>query len=336
MRSLPVVILLLIAVRPLPAQFATTATAQPGITSGGGIFNLSNVLGGPRGAGVNAGSLHVLSLGAGGSVTVGFGEDVVDGPGADIIVFENGFVVPGTTDVFSEAVYVEVSSNGADYVRFPSRYRGPVGPLPQYGGVAPGSYSGLAGGLPVLADVTSNTIDPLDPTVAGGEAFDLTDLASAPAVLAGVIDLSAISHVRLVDVVAGLSTDSMGNPIFDNGGNGSADVDAVGAINRTSTVSAGQPEVRLWMDALGHVRLRLEDPDGLADLDGTTFMFSFNLAPVPAAVTAVFWVVDAVTATSLELRSFIALYGLGFKGMMAVSIRDLGGEFSTDQFALQG
>ena len=207
------------------AQFATHVVSfQPGNTGGGGIFVPTNVLGGPRGAGRGAGSFHVLSLGTGGSVTVGFAESVVDGPGVDLIVFENAFFTLGTKNTFSEVAYVEVSSNGVDFLRFPTRFAGiirtptitrgsTISPF-TYGAQPAGSYEGMTGAMPVLANVAMNTIDPLDPTVAGGEAFDLADLAQEPLVLPGIVDLQSTDFVRIVDL-GNIGYDSHGRVIRD-------------------------------------------------------------------------------------------------------------------------
>ena len=49
------------------SRFATQVVSFSQGGGSGGIFNTSNILGGPRGAGFGAGSLHVLTLGEGGS-----------------------------------------------------------------------------------------------------------------------------------------------------------------------------------------------------------------------------------------------------------------------------
>lgn len=114
-----------------------------------------------------------------------------------------------------------------------SRYFGPPAPPGAFGVVPIGSYSGLAGQHPVLA--TSPTADPRDVCEAEGDAFDLADLAAEPSVLAGLVDLQAITHVRRVDAVSGMSLDSSGARIFDPG-SGSADVDAVTVIHQQGLV----------------------------------------------------------------------------------------------------
>ncbi|MDA3833964.1 MAG: hypothetical protein PF495_11260, partial [Spirochaetales bacterium] len=58
-------------------------------------------------------SYDVVSLGRGGSITMTFDPPVENGNGWDFAVFENAF-----NDYNLELAYVEVSSNGNDFVRF--------------------------------------------------------------------------------------------------------------------------------------------------------------------------------------------------------------------------
>ncbi|WP_437616700.1 hypothetical protein WMF20_22420 [Sorangium sp. So ce834] len=129
----------------------------------------------PKGGGCCGGSTDVVSLGNGGTVTLGFsGNLIVDGPGPDFIVFENPFET-GPTSVFAELATVEVSQNGVDWIAFPCT-------------AAAAPYGSCAGWHPVLANPDTNILDPTDPEVAGGDAFDLADL-----------DLSFARYVRITD-----------------------------------------------------------------------------------------------------------------------------------------
>ena len=60
-------------------------------------------------------STSVVSLGDGGSATVTFASPIANGSGFDFAVFENGF-----SDTFLELGFVEVSSDGINFFRFPS------------------------------------------------------------------------------------------------------------------------------------------------------------------------------------------------------------------------
>ena len=222
-----------------PGQFQTT---NPNYN------DPARTLGGPRGGdGVNAG-LDIYNLGVGGTLTLGFAaaggtvpRAIQNGPGVDFIVSENPLenTFGGTDDVFGELLFVEVSSNGQDFARFPvvSDMPGPVGP---YDVIDPDLVSGFSGVRPVMANVdTPGSPDPFDPAAAGGDAFDLAALAAHPLVTSGVLDLQDVRFVRLVDVVGdGSLADANGNPIYDpfdyDGGfpdNNGADVDAVTVIN---------------------------------------------------------------------------------------------------------
>lgn len=209
--------------------------------TGGG--NIDPVLGGPRGEGDFAGSTHVLSLGSGGSITLGFDQIIGDGPGADFIVFENPFYLYSNPDtVYAELVFVEVSSDGQTFVRFPciSNTDGGVG---GYSGIYPENITNLAGVWPVYANVDENNIDSRDPAVAGGDAFDLHDLINKREVIDGDINLQNINYIRLVDIIGdGTSYDSYGNPIYDptTSGNNGADIDAVAIVNIGTNNAAPQ------------------------------------------------------------------------------------------------
>ncbi len=242
--------------------------------AGGGIFQPANALGAPQGV------LHVHSLGIGGDLVLGFAVPIADGPGADLIVAENPFrTSPGGIDTFAETMFVEVSSDGVHFARMPARYFGPpVAPGP-FGTVPVGTYSGLAGQTPVLATLPG--ADARDVVEAGGDAFDLADLAGDPLVVLGVVDLQAIACVRLVDVPSGQALDSRGTPILDPGA-GSADVDAVTAIHQRGLVDPSGPRVALTVAVDGTAVLRIEDPDGWQDLDPASLRAALFGIPVDA------------------------------------------------------
>lgn len=324
---------------PLAAQsrFASAVLGQSGGTGGGGINNAANALGAPQGAGLQQGSLHVHTLGVGGALTLELGVAAVDGPGCDLVVYENGFQLAGTGLVFSEGIHVEVASNGVDYARLPGRYQGPVGGFAGAPGAPWGVLSGLAGGVPVLANAHTNSIDPFNPVVAGGDAFDLADLAGHPLVLAGSLDLRAVRQVRLVDVVEGVSIDSQGAVVWDNSGAfGSADVDAVAVIQCASTVAAGQPRADLAIDAAGHLVLEISDPDGFGDLVQAQCKASWNLAPL--SLTRLRGLLPQVSTIQggIRMRSATPIAGSGRQATLSVSVVDSSGLFSVDQIALQG
>jgi len=161
----------------------------------------------------------VLSLGDGGRVTLTFSPPVADGAGADFAVFENGFATTGTA-IFAELAFVEVSSNGVDFVRFPAVSCTPAATQTgTFGTLDPRNLHNLAGKYP-----------------AGyGTPFDLAELAGSPG-----LDINRITHVRLIDVTGDVnghgSRDSAGNWINDpfptNFQTSGFDLDAVGVIHQ--------------------------------------------------------------------------------------------------------
>ena len=183
-----------------PLRFFATEVVSLTVGEGGG-FHKSDVddvvTGPPEGAGELAGSLDVVSLGHQGALIVKLGQDVIDVDGADLLVFENAFVSGPRT--FVEAVEVALSDDGETWHTFACTADAP----------AP---NGCAGFSPVYANSEENDVDPRDPAVAGGDAFDLAD-----------VGLASARYVRLVDV-----SDEPGDAGFDTGG---ADIDAVAIVN---------------------------------------------------------------------------------------------------------
>ncbi|NUO48480.1 MAG: hypothetical protein HOV80_06455 [Polyangiaceae bacterium] len=133
------------------------------------------VLGAPVGTGDMLGSLDVVTLGNGGSITLAFGGAIQDGPGPDFIVFENAFYAGGDTEApFAEIASVEVSEDGETWTAYPCT-------------ATETPFEGCAGWHPTYAG-TDPSIDPHDPETAGGEAFDLAD-----------VGLSSARFVRIID-----------------------------------------------------------------------------------------------------------------------------------------
>jgi hypothetical protein len=156
----------------------------------------------------------VFSLGDGGWITVSVAGGIANQPGDDFAVFENGFYAPG--GLYGELAFVEVSSNGADFARFPATS---LRASPVSGGstIDPTDYHNLAGKHPLNR----------------GTGFDLADLAGDPLIGQGKLDLAHIAYVRLVDVVGNGSTvDAAGRPVYDPYStpyaSGGFDADAVG------------------------------------------------------------------------------------------------------------
>jgi hypothetical protein len=181
------------------ARFATHVVSHsfgPGQSAGQDRFS-SLVLGPPKGGGADQGSTDVVSLGNGGWIVLEFaGNEIVDGPGADFIVFENPFQIQGDpSSVFAELGTVAVSEDGVTWSSFPCTAQH-----------AP--YGECSGWRVVYANPDTNQIDPTDPAVAGGDAYDLAELGVHAARyvritdradlggMNGVYDLDAVSIVH--------------------------------------------------------------------------------------------------------------------------------------------
>jgi hypothetical protein len=146
---------------------------EPGDGAGFGQGELPGVvLGAPHGGGEQAGSLDVLSLGRGGSIVLAFDPHaIVDGEGADFVVFENAFWPGGDARaVFAEPGEVSVSEDGEAWSTFPCDGEGD----------GEGHFPGCAGVTPTEKYDVHDAV-PLDPALTGGDAFDLAEVGLARA-----------------------------------------------------------------------------------------------------------------------------------------------------------
>ncbi|HSO34398.1 MAG TPA: hypothetical protein VLT33_17800 [Labilithrix sp.] len=161
-------------------RFATTVVSfTPGDCGGFGLPSMPGaVLGPPVGGGENAGSLDVVSLGFKGEIVLSAEPNaIVDGPGPDLIVFENPFLTGGRPN--AELGEVSVSDDGTTWTTFPCT----AGPGPTYGA--------CAGWHPVYS-APGNGISPIDPAAAGGDAFDLEDVGLASARFIRIRDIGSV------------------------------------------------------------------------------------------------------------------------------------------------
>ena len=162
----------------------------------------------------------VVSLGDSGVAVLTFEHPIYNADGPDFAVFENAFRNPDdAAQAFLELAFVEVSSDGINYFRFPANSLTPANIQignPDY--LTASNINNLAGKYVTMF----------------GTPFDLEELSG----IAG-LDVNSITHVRLVDVVGDISGhsshDSAGRIIndpyptpFPSCG---FDLDAVGLIN---------------------------------------------------------------------------------------------------------
>lgn len=188
-----------------------------------------------------------------GSITLAFGDldpqagvgPIRNGAGYDFVVFENGMMSQITTaagsiqgQLLAELAFVEVSSNGRDFVRFPGVSLTPAR-TGAYGTTDTTNVHNLAGKHPNAYGICLGT------------PFDLEELADHPDVASGKLDLDAVRYARIVDVPGSgdFTDDAVQNvepgtgpqwrnyvanhPIYDQWptwGSGGFDLEAVGVL----------------------------------------------------------------------------------------------------------
>ena len=198
-------------------QVGPADIAYPGL--GVANFGLPELTLGVSQTGGTIGASHVFSLGDGGFITLHFDEGIGDGIGDDFAVFENGFLDQGSGLFFGEFAFVEVSSNGVDFARFPTISL-QASLVDTFEVLDPSDYHNLAGDQPIGI----------------GTGFDLHDLWDDPLVQNATLDLTDVRFVRIVDVIGDGSTiDQSGEPIYDPYAtafaSGGFDAEAVGVLH---------------------------------------------------------------------------------------------------------
>lgn len=171
--------------------------------------------------GVPGGTMDVVSLGDGGTATLTFESPICNGTGPDFAVFENGFANAQNPDTWAlELGFVEVSSDGENFFRFPAvTYVQTETQLGNAGSIVPEQLHNFASKYGAFY----------------GTPFDLDEVEDN-----ALLDKNRITHVRIVDVVGNIDPqyatyDSEGHIINDPWPTGFAssgmDLDAVGVIH---------------------------------------------------------------------------------------------------------
>ncbi len=162
-----------------------------------------------------AGENGVVSLGDGGSATLSFSDPIKDGQGWDFAIFENGF-----SDTFLELAFVEVSSDGLNFFRFPAT-----------------SLTQDSVQVDGFGSLDATKIDNLAGKFRAnyGTPFDLNQLKNIQG-----LDINSVTQIRIIDVIGSLTKeyatyDFYGHPINDPWNtpyaSGGFDLDAVGVIH---------------------------------------------------------------------------------------------------------
>lgn len=248
---------LLLGVCPAVADPFADAVVAVAVGSLGGGGRSADVLGAPRGGGPFRGTAHTLSLGLGGRIVLDFGDNlVVDGPGPDLTVFENAFLVRGATTLapYAEPAWVSVSADGTTFRTFPCAI------------AEPPYFPGCAGVYPVFATDAATALSPttvpietlvgipiddfVPPAGSGGDSFDLAR-----------VGMAAARYVRIQG----------GSERFGLDGLGGFDLDAIAAVYSIERTGAdrdadGVPDT---IDACSAIFDPLQsdvDADGTGDL----------------------------------------------------------------------
>lgn len=160
-------------------------------------------------------SATVVSLGDGGVATLTFAKPIANGAGPDFAVFENSFLPD-----FLELAFVEVSSDGVHFFRFPSHTELQfTTQVATYGTIDCRNLNNFAGNY----------------EQGFGTPFDLSELPVSPD-----LNVNAVTHVRIIDVVGTINPafatyDSHGNIVNDPFptafASGGFDLDGVGVIH---------------------------------------------------------------------------------------------------------
>lgn len=155
---------------------------NPGLGMAGQGWPASNAIGFPDG------TYGVTCLGDGGQATVTFASPICNRPGPDFAVFENGMANAQEPDMwFLELGFVEVSSDGENFFRFPAISL--VQTDTQIGGfscIDPAQIHNFASKYGAMY----------------GTPFELDDVPDDP-----LLDKNNITHVRIVDVIGNIDPD---------------------------------------------------------------------------------------------------------------------------------
>lgn len=217
--------------------------------TGGDQYADENALGAPEG------TYGVTCLGDGGYATLTFASPICNRQGPDFAVFENGF--KSGSQWFLEIAFVEVSSDGENFFRFPAvtcvQYETQLGGFATMDPAYIHNFAGKYGAF-------------------YGTPFDLDEVPNDP-----LLDKNNITHVRVIDVVGSIDPeyctyDSQGHPVndpwptpFNSSG---FDLDAVGVIHDIAHFPTPEDEPPFVANPVGNVVFEEYPQTITVNLDG--------------------------------------------------------------------
>ena len=176
-------------------------------------------------------NLGVVSLGDGGTAVIELASHISNHDGYDFAVYENGFYDFANGGYFLELAFVEVSSDGVNFHRFPNQSLTPTDvQTGTFGTTDPTEIDGLAGKYQGLY----------------GTPFDLTQLDQ----IFG-LDVNNITHIKIIDVVGSINPNHasyddlsriINDPYTTDFPSGGFDLDAIALID--SSLVTGMNEIK--------------------------------------------------------------------------------------------
>lgn len=158
---------------------------------------------------------QICSIGLDGEIAVGFsGYLLYNKPGPDFTIFENAFINPVNGKVFAEPAIVSVSIDGIKFIDFPCDTI---------------TLEGCAGKTPTIGKN-----NPFDPSLSGGDSFDLD-----------MLGLEYIRYIRIKDI-SRVIRNNKNHPFYDPTISG-FDLDAVVGLALVKENSVNDNELnRIW------------------------------------------------------------------------------------------
>jgi len=177
---------------------------------------------------IGVANASIVSLGDGGEAILSFNIPIKNDDGADFAVFENGFLEDVDSELaFLELAFVEVSTDGVEFVRFPAISENQIEiQIDGFGYMNARYIHNFAGKY--IQDY--------------GTPFDLEELI--PLIDGTTVDLNNINYIKLIDVIGTIdstfaSYDSESNIVNDpypsEFSSGGFDLNAVGVIHNSNT-----------------------------------------------------------------------------------------------------